>query len=194
MWGVGVDMIKVIDLETTGLEANSQIAQLAILNLDDNLDYTGYKEYYFNIHGEMPNSAYKVNMLSQEFLEKQSGGRYFEDMKNEVLEDLRNNVLVAHNASFEKKILTHQYGDSLKCRWICTMLRYTPTVAINSASKNGEYKHINLSELLIASLEENGETLENINRRFEDLTGRECRQHDALGDVFYTAYALKTFG
>lgn len=191
---MGVDVIKVIDLETTGLDADCQIAQLAILNLDDKLDYTDFKEYYFNIYGEMPTGAYNVNGLSQKFLEEKSGGLYFDDMKSDVLAELKNNILVAHNAAFEKKVLTHQYGDALKCRWICTMLRYTPTLAINLKSNNGAYKHINLSELLNASLLENGETLESLNRRFKDLTGRECRQHDALGDVFYTAYGLKTFG
>lgn len=190
-------MYKVIDLETTGLSDSSEIAQIAIIDLSDKLNPIGFENRYFNIHGEMPDAAYRVNKLSKSFLEEQSGGKYFTDCSEEIYGKLCGNTLIAHNTSFEKRILSYWYGNSLPgTDWICTMIRYTPTVGAKKIGGHGEYKNCNLRELVSFAISVKGISIEMLNALYSKMTGKAINSdwHDALYDTFVTAFAFHVLG
>lgn len=190
-----MEQIKVIDLETTGLQSNSEIAQLAIVSLDGNLNPVSFKDMYFNIHEEMPEEARKVNGLTKTFLEIESGGTFFIDVADKVAEELSGCTLVAHNYAFEKKMLKYWLNGKLDdSKWICTMLRYTPTLGLKDYAGNGGYKYCNLRELTSYIRNVVGISADELTVRYESFTGKKSKFHDALFDTYVTALALSVLG
>lgn len=188
--------VKVIDLETTGFSRlKDEIAEMAVITLDAKLNPVSYKDWYFNIYDEMPEEAYKVNQLNKATLEKLSGGKYFEDMKEEVAEELRDCIIVAHNAKFEREFLEAKVGASLKpYKWICTMERYTPTLRL--PGRNGNFKSPKNIELVNYTLQVKHRTAEDLASDFNTFTNSTgtARFHNGLYDAFGTAFALKALG
>ena len=187
-------MVKVVDLETTGLKDSSEIAQLAIMTLDDRFNIVSFNNSYFAISEEMPEQAFKANKLSKQFLQEASRGIAFNNAKEEILKELQGHTLVAHNADFEKRLLGYHLDHALdNNEWICTMLRYTPTLAI--VGRNGVgYKNCNLRELTQYAINEAGITEDRLNSMYERCTGRKDTFHNSLYDVFCTSLALKILG
>lgn len=191
----GYSVYAVIDLETTGLKNNSEIAQVAIWNLDDKLNPISYSNNYFSINNEMPIEAYRVNALSKDLLYKLSNGVYFNDMKDWFIEELKDKVLVAHNASFEKRVLGYHLGGALNNNdWICTMLRYTPALALKDRSGNGGYKQCSLTELTAFVLREINMDFDKLKDMYLNVTGCAAKAHDALFDTYCTALAFNKLG
>lgn len=188
-------MFKVVDLETTGLRSSSEIAQIAIWTLDDKLKPVSFNNTYFRISAEMPDEAYKANKLTKKMLDELSGGYHFNDRKDTILEELMGHTLVAHNAAFEKRILSRHLDGALdNHEWICTMLRYTPTLAIPDRSGKGEFKYCNLTELTNYVLNEAGISMERLHEMYRNVTGREPSFHDALFDTYCTSFAFHILG
>ena len=188
-------MFRVIDIETTGLNDDCEIAQLSFWTLDEKLRTIGFKNLYFNISSEMPKEAYKVNHLTKERLEQLSGGVYFKDRKQEILDYLKGYVLVAHNAEFEKRILNLNLDNALQDNeWLCTMKRYTPTLAIK-INNGDEYKFCKLTELFNYAVEASKYTEEEVNEMYLTNTKlKVCNFHDALYDSFCTAFSFYVLG
>lgn len=191
-------MFKVIDLETTGLRNNSEIAQLAIWTLNDRLAPVSRSNYYFNIHSEMPSEAYKANKLSREKLAHLSGGNYFDDRKEDILSELLGHTLIAHNASFEKRVLAYHLDGALNgSKWICTMLRYSPTLALRDNAGHDGYRMCSLRELTDFCLRSRGVSAEEFSNMYNKACGYssgEARFHDALFDTYCTAFAFHVLG
>ena len=188
-------MYKVIDLETTGLRNNDEIAQLAIWSLDDMLRPVGYSNYYYAITNEMPPSAYAVNKLSKSFLQEKSKGMSFAKSTDIVMEELSGHVLIAHNAVFERRMLGQHLNHALdNNEWICTMQRYTPTLSLRDFSGNGGYKQCNLRELVNFCLKVRDMELDDLYEIFKGVVGQAGMFHNALFDAYCTAYAFNTLG
>ena len=191
----GDDMFKVIDLETAGFKNSDDIAQVAIITLNDKLVPVSYYNKYFAIHEEMPEGAYKVNGLSKSLLEKLSGGVYFEELRDEVLTELQGHILVAHNAAFERRVLGYHLNHSLdEETWICTMQRYTPTLALRDHAGNNGYKQCNLRELTNFAITQAGITADKLNEMYESCVGSADTFHNALYDVYCTSFAFNVLG
>lgn len=196
---LGVDiMFKVIDLETTGLKNYSEIAQLSIWALDDKLNPVSRSNYFFSIHEEMPKEAYRVNRLSKADLATLSCGYYFEDRKEDILGELEGHILVAHNASFERRMLSYHLSGALdESEWICTMRRYTPTLALRDRAGNNGYKMCNLRELTDYVLRVINKTQDDLCEMYSRASGvdiNDVRFHDALFDTYCTALAFHVLG
>ena len=160
---------------------NDEIAQLATWTLDENLNPIDYSNRFFSVHKEVDEGARKCNGLTKSILEIKSNGVYFDDVKDEIYEELKDYILIAHNASFERRMLGNALDHKLdNNKWICTMLRYTPTLALRDRAGKGGYKHCNLRELLLNLYAKN--------------TGSVGGYHDALYDTFCTAFAFNTLG
>ena len=188
-------MYAVIDLETTGLKNSSEIAQLAIWILDEELNPVEFSNDYFSISEEMPPEAMRVNHLDKNTLYRLSGGKSFNDRSAEIVEKLRDKILVAHNANFEKRILGYHLNHILDDNtWICTMLRYTPALALKDRAGNNGYKQCNLSELVSFTLKERNMDVNQLCEMYKRVTGKEAQFHDALYDTYCTALAFNTFG
>ena len=189
-------MFKVIDLETTGLTDTSEIAQLASWTLDDNMSFVSRSNYFFNIHDEMPPAAYRANQLTKAVLEERSNGYYFEDMKGIIYNELKDAILVAHNASFERKFLnTHLDGMLESSTWICNMRRYTPTLASPDRRGFSQYKFCNLEELTDYCLKKVDITMDDLKSAYKKACGNSdvcgVRFHDAMFDAYCTAFAFR---
>lgn len=188
-------MYAVIDLETTGLKNNSEIAQLAIWNLDENLKPVSFSNTYFSIENEMPEQAYRVNNLTKSMLHRLSGGVHFNDKIDWVIEELQDKILVAHNAAFEKRVLGHHLDGALNNNdWICTMLRYTPALQLRDRSGNGGFKQCNLTELTSFVVNEIGIDFDKLKDMYKRVTGVEAKPHDALFDTYCTALSFNILG
>ncbi len=104
------NIIAAIDLETTGVKPGySEIIQLAIVPLDDNLKPKG-TPFYTNIRPEFPErielEALLINGLSVEELESAPSKERVADMMLEWFETLHlpiggRLIPLAHNLSFE---------------------------------------------------------------------------------------------
>lgn len=185
----------VVDLETTGFRNDDEIAQMATWVLDDNLVPISFNNYYFAIKNEMPPDAYKVNGLSKSFLFEKSGGIPFSEYKEQFIEQLNGHTLIAHNAAFEKRLLNYHLGGGLKdCDWICTMKRYTPTLALQDRAGNGGYKHCNLRELISYCLKLKGMEEQQLRDMYTRTTGEVDTFHNALFDTYCTAFAFNLLG
>jgi len=188
-------MYAVIDLETTGLKNNSEIAQLAIWFLDEKLKPVSYSNDYYSISDEMPEGAQRVNGLTKAALWKSSGGVSFAERSEDVVNKLKDSVLIAHNAAFERRVLGYHLNGALSNNdWICTMLRYTPALALKDHAGNGGYKQCNLTELTAFVLRERNMHLEDLKAMYTNVTGRQAKFHDALFDTYCTALAFSTLG
>ena len=188
-------MYAVIDLETTGLKNNSEIAQLAIWILDDKLNPVEFSNDYFSISHEMPEGAQRVNGLTQAKLRQLSGGVSFADRAEEFKDKLKDKTLIAHNAAFERRLLGYHLDHALdNNNWICTMLRYTPALALKDPAGNNGYKQCNLSELTLFTLRVREMHFDDLKSMYNKVTGCVAKYHDALFDTYCTALAFNTFG
>lgn len=188
-------MYKVIDLETTGLRNQDDIVQLAIWTLNDKLNAISYANYYFDIPYEMPEKAYAVNKLSRKFLHENSGGKCFSELKEIVAGELSGHTLVAHNAVFEKRVLGEHMNHAFDGnKWICTMRRYTPTLALKDRTGNGGFKQCNLRELTAFCLNEMGIDQFELDLMYRDAVGELGSFHNALYDAYCTALAFNVLG
>ena len=188
-------MYKVIDLETTGLKSNDEIAQLAIWTLNDELEPVTFSNDFFAVSREIPEEVTKVNRLTKSILHQKSGGVSFAERADEIREELQGHVLVAHNAAFERRLLGHHLSHALDGEeWICTMLRYTPTLALRDRAGNNGYKQCNLRELMSFCLKIIGKTPEDIADMYNRATGQSASFHDALFDTYCTALAFNILG
>lgn len=188
-------MYKVIDLETTGLKSNDEIAQLAIWTLDDKLNPVSYSNDFFAITDEMPEEVYRVNHLTKKILHQKSGGVKFVERADEFKGMLQGNILIAHNAAFERRLLGYHLNHALDNeQWICTMLRYTPTLALKDHAGNSGYKQCNLRELTNYCIQLIGLTYEDLTAMYERATGLGASFHDALFDTYCTALDFNILG
>ena len=96
------------DTETTGLDPKQgdKIVEIAMVEMLER-KLTGRElHFYFNPERDMPDEAFKVHGLSQDFLEQYP---IFAKKAAEIAEFIAGATLVAHNARFDMKFLRHEF-------------------------------------------------------------------------------------
>ena len=99
----------ILDTETTGLNPvdGHRIVEIGALEMV-NRNLTGKKfHHYINPERAMPNDAYRIHGISEEFLKDKP---LFKDIVQEFLEFIGESKLVIHNAAFDIKFLNHEFS------------------------------------------------------------------------------------
>jgi DNA polymerase-3 subunit epsilon len=99
----------VLDTETTGFDPDSgdRIVEIGALELIHHVPTGKSFHQYINPERDMPQSAFEVHGLSEEFL---SDKPLFADVADAFLEFAGDAPLVIHNASFDMKFLNAELG------------------------------------------------------------------------------------
>jgi len=98
----------ILDTETTGLDVtrNHRIIEIGCIEIIDR-KYTGKKFHqYLNPLREIDQGAINVHGISNEFLKDKP---IFEDVKDDLLEFIKNSELIIHNAPFDIGFLEYEY-------------------------------------------------------------------------------------
>ena len=99
----------VLDTETTGFEPNDgdRIVEIGAVELLNHLPTGRTYHQYINPERNMPEGAFGVHGLSEEFL---SDKPVFKSIAQDFIDFIRNSSLVIHNASFDMKFLNAELG------------------------------------------------------------------------------------
>ena len=99
----------VLDTETTGFEPNEgdRIVEIGAVELFNHLPTGRTYHQYINPKRNMPEAAFNVHGLSEEFL---SDKPVFKDIVQGFIDFIKNSKLVIHNASFDMKFLNAELG------------------------------------------------------------------------------------
>ena len=111
-----------LDIETTGLDPNQghKIVEIGCIELDKNNYPTGkYLQQYINPERKMPEEAFKIHGLTDEFL---SDKPTFSSIADKFLDFIKGSELVIHNASFDLGFLNYELDLASKKAWKPSML------------------------------------------------------------------------
>lgn len=99
----------VLDTETTGFEPNDgdRIVEIGAVELINHMPTGKTYHQYINPQRDMPQGAFEVHGLSEEFLSKYP---VFKDIAQDFLDFVGNDKMVIHNASFDMKFLNAELG------------------------------------------------------------------------------------
>ena len=99
----------VLDTETTGFEPNDgdRIVEIGAVELFNHLPTGGTYHQYINPQRNMPEGAFGVHGLSEEFL---SDKPVFKAIAQDFIDFIGGSKLVIHNASFDMKFLNAELG------------------------------------------------------------------------------------
>ena len=99
----------VLDTETTGFEPGEgdRIVEIGAAELFNHLPTGRTYHQYINPKRNMPEAAFNVHGLSEEFL---SDKPVFKDIAQEFIDFIKDSKLVIHNASFDMKFLNAELG------------------------------------------------------------------------------------
>jgi len=117
----------VLDTETTGLDPASghRIVEIGCVELFNHVATGKVFHKYINPERDMPDEAFAVHGLSEEFLAKHP---LFAEIADELLEFLGDSKLVIHNAGFDMKFLNWEL--TLLSRPVLPFARAIDTVAM----------------------------------------------------------------
>lgn len=99
----------VLDTETTGFEPTQgdRIVEIGAVELFNHMPTGKTYHQYINPERAMPDAAFKVHGLGDEFL---SDKPIFKDIAQDFIDFIEDSVLVIHNASFDMKFLNAELG------------------------------------------------------------------------------------
>ncbi len=99
----------VLDTETTGIDpaTGHRIVEIGCIEMVSGTRTGSFFHCYLNPERDMPEEAYRVHGLSQEFLQ---GHPTFAEKVDEFLEFLAASPLVIHNAAFDMKFINAELG------------------------------------------------------------------------------------
>lgn len=99
----------VLDTETTGFEPETgdRIVEIGAVELYNHLPTKRHFHVYINPERSMPEAAFAVHGLGDDFLKDKP---LFEEVARDFLEFIGDAKLVIHNASFDMKFLNHELG------------------------------------------------------------------------------------
>ena len=99
----------VLDTETTGFEPSEgdRIVEIGAVELFNHLPTGQTYHQYINPKRNMPEAAFNVHGLSEEFLSDKPA---FKDIAQEFIDFIKDSKLVIHNASFDMKFLNAELG------------------------------------------------------------------------------------
>lgn len=117
----------VFDTETTGFEPTEghRIVEIACLELVNQIPTGRKKQFYLNPERDMPEAAFRIHGLTEEFLRDKPR---FAEVVEELMEFIGDARLVAHNAEFDVKFLNAELA--LLKREIVALDRAVDTVRI----------------------------------------------------------------
>ncbi len=97
----------VLDTETTGLDPNQghRLVEIGCVELINHFPTGNTWHHYFNPEREMPEEAFKVHGLSNEFLADKP---LFATLADEFLDYVGTSTLIIHNAPFDMKFLNFE--------------------------------------------------------------------------------------
>jgi len=100
----------VLDTETTGLNANGgdRIVEIGCVELFNHIPTGQNFHTYVNPQRDMPDGAFKVHGLSEEFL---SDKPVFSDIKDRFLDFIGDTILIIHNAPFDIGFLNSELSN-----------------------------------------------------------------------------------
>ncbi|WND03661.1 DNA polymerase III subunit epsilon [Temperatibacter marinus] len=104
----------VFDTETTGFDpfSGDRVIEIGCVVLINKIVQTGEENQfhrYCNPRRDVPESAVKVHGLTAEMLADKP---YFEDVMDEFLDFVGDDILVAHNAEFDKKFINWELENA----------------------------------------------------------------------------------
>ncbi|MGB1539864.1 MAG: DNA polymerase III subunit epsilon, partial [Rickettsiales bacterium] len=93
-----------LDTETTGLDPNTghRIVEIGCVEMINRIKTGEVYHVYLNPERDMPEEAYRVHGLSEEFL---SDKPLFFDVVDEFIDFVSDSPLVIHNAAFDMKFI-----------------------------------------------------------------------------------------
>ena len=98
----------VLDTETTGLSAaEDRIIEIGCIELVDRVRTGREYHQYINPKQKIAHGAYKVNGISNEFLENKP---LFEDVMDDFMEFIAGSELIIHNAKFDVGFMDHEFS------------------------------------------------------------------------------------
>jgi DNA polymerase III epsilon subunit-like protein len=142
-----------IDTETTSLEPG-EILQLTYcvcdLNESGKETVSFAKNFFFTVNYIDP-SAQAVHGFDTSTLKLLSNGQRFKDVADEVAEDLRGGIFIAHNVKFDQKFVTAEFNRLNHTNWypkhfFCTMEFFKFIVKATTAT--GKLKNPRLEETM----------------------------------------------
>src|SRR5271154_4137772 len=100
----------VLDTETTGLDPTSghRIVEIGCIELFNAIPTGQFFHHYLDPERDMPDEAFRVHGLSQEFL---MGKPKFGEIAEELLAFLGEAALVAHNAEFDMRFINAELSE-----------------------------------------------------------------------------------
>ena len=93
------------DTETTGLSNNDRIVEICLWEILDDVKTNNYLHFYFNPQVKVPEEVVKIHNLDNEFLRNKP---LFKDKCKEILDFIGDSDLIAHNASFDRRMLNNE--------------------------------------------------------------------------------------
>ncbi|MDD4028262.1 MAG: 3'-5' exonuclease [Caldisericia bacterium] len=120
------------DFETTGLHPpKDKPIQLAYILLNQNLQITNAKNFYFEVQEEVPEAAIKIHGLTKAKL-IQLGAKPYSFYVHEIQHDFSTKYLlsIAHNAGFDIRFMRHFFLQQKAIPYWCTMKYYTNIIRL----------------------------------------------------------------
>jgi len=143
-------MYLILDTETTDLRP-WQIAQLSYTILDQDLEVSSAKNFFFSIKHMNP-WAERIHGFSKDKLFSLSWGKTFEHHVDEICDDLENYTLIAHNMWFDKKFMQKEIERQAKHYspkdHFCTMKHFTNICKLPNKNGYTGYKRPKVSEVM----------------------------------------------
>lgn len=171
-------VIRVVDLETTGLEATAQVCEIAFCDVvSTEVDQNGApanwsvvegSTFFLSIEGPMPPEVSAIHHIIEEDL---VGAPSLNDVAPIIFErrDDRPFYLAAHNCGFERQFLTSEITGPVS--WICTYKAACRAWPDAPSHKNQVLRYWRRPEGL--------------------LREKAGAAHRAFGDAYVTAYLLR---
>ncbi len=100
----------VLDTETTGLKANDgdRLVEIGCVELDNHVATGKQYRVYINPERDMPDEAFRVHGLSEEYLADKP---VFADVIDGFLEFIKDSTLIIHNAGFDIGFLNAELSN-----------------------------------------------------------------------------------
>lgn len=135
-----------IDLETTGLDDQAEIIEIALVKVENNVIKEEWQQLICP-SSDIPEDIQILTGISNEMVIDKP---LWKDVEEKVLSFLGNNLLVAHNASFDKRILENNLGKDIENIWLdtCELAKITlPTLSSYKLKSLLEFFDLDSQEL-----------------------------------------------
>lgn len=138
----------ILDTETNKFK-DPQIAQLSYIILNEERKVVKTVNRYFKLD-YMSDGAKEVHKLDVKCLYELSGGLEFKDVAKELYEELKDSLIVCHNAPFDMRVLNGEFeralGVTLENESFCTMKHYKDVIRM--MTPRGSLKNPKLAEVI----------------------------------------------